>query len=206
MFLQKKIVTLFFADYDPRSDSLRINYYEIQGVAKTSKMDADSLLETSMDHELAHYRVDKLREELGLTSIMDTQYSRDLLKVYVAFIDSSEREQGETRFAFQNFVNMKRDDITTIVIDLMINEGISMYYERKGTEPIVTSYPTSIHNINSNNAFHRHVYFTGWDLMHSIIQEHGEKGIRYVLLHMPTIQEFENLQGYKKRILKELAQ
>jgi hypothetical protein len=190
--------------YIPWSDSLKLNYYNILRVATKNNLNIDSLTTTTINHELGHYKVDKIQERLGLKSLLDNQYSRDLMEIYLTFLKVSERDQGITKALFQNFVEIKHEELTTLIIDRMINEGIATYYEKPNNKPIESSWPISITNIQTYNDYDRYVFCTGWNLMYPIISKHKDKGIEYVLQNMPKNEEISNLQGYQKRILDEL--
>jgi len=159
-----------------------------------------------MRHEFAHYRVDKMQEKLGLKSEMENKYSRNLIEVYLGLLKLSEQEQGLSKDLFQILVDNKREDLTNILIDRIINEGIAKYYEDPSSKPVFTIWPMSIKDIKNSEEYNMHVYDVGRNLMRPIISAYGDKGIEYVLKNMPKYDDFSDLEGYQKKILKKLAE
>jgi len=192
--------------YSPWSDSLKINYYGIIRSSQRNNFSADSILARTMRHELAHYRVDKMQEKLGLESKMENKDSRNLIEAYLGLLQFSEQEQGLSKELFQSLIDNKCEDLTNILIDRIINEGIAKYYENPNFKPAFTVWPISIKNIKNSDEYNMHVYDVGWNLMRPIISAYGDKGIEHVLNNMPKYKDFSDLEGYQKMVLEELAE
>jgi len=64
----------------------------------------------------------------------------------------------------------------------------------------------SIKDIKNSEEYNMHVYDVGRNLMRPIISAYGDKGIEYVLKNMPKYDDFSDLEGYQKKILKKLAE
>jgi hypothetical protein len=196
----------FSAIYSPWSDSLKLNYYGIMRGCVKNYLNLDSLLSRIINHEKTHYRVDKMQEKLGLKSEVENRYSREILEEYLDKLNISEREQGSSRFSFQNFVSTNHEDLTNTILDKIVNEGIAKYYENPGSKPVFTVWPMSIKDIKNSDEYNMQVYDAGWNLMRPIISTYGEKGIEYVLKNMPKYDDFSDLEAYQKKILKELGE
>ncbi len=195
----------FLGMYAPWCDSLKIDYYNLLHITKINSLNSDSLLEKIINHELIHYRVDKLQEKLKIISITENQYSRDLMDNYFHFLSAIEREQSIIPSLFQDFVTSKREDLTNIMLDKMVNEGIVAYYDTPDVEPKETNWPTTINKIITYKQYDDYVYLTGKSLMYPILSTYKDKGLEYVLKNMPTSNDFSNLQGYQKKVLEELS-
>jgi hypothetical protein len=196
----------FLGAYSPWCDSLIINYDKIMKFSERGSLNPDSILKKIMKHELRHYKTDKMQEEFGQKSIVENAYSRELIALYVDLLQISEKEKGLSTVLFQSFVRKGGKDLTDIILDRMINEGISMYYDNPNFEPTVTAWPSSIRGIKSYEEYDRAIYYVGWDLMYPIISNHGEEGIEYVIKNMPKYEDFYDLKAYQKRIMKELEE
>ncbi|MGY4884178.1 MAG: hypothetical protein ACP5NZ_01210 [Nanobdellota archaeon] len=192
--------------YSPWSDSLKINYYGMQRACKENFRDLDSLLNKTMVHELAHHHVDKIQERLGLKSEMQNSYSRSLIEVYVGLLRLSEEDNGLHKIVFQNFVDKKCEDLTNILFDKIVNEGIARYYENPDTKPLLKIWPSSIKDIKNRKEYEKYIYDVGFNLMSPIISIHGDKGIEYVLKNMPKYEDFSNLEEYQKNVLEKLGE
>lgn len=203
--LPKDTSSGLFGIYSPWCDSLKLDYYKILRKAENNSLDLDSLLTLYMNHELGHYHVDKIQEKLGLKSPMENKYSRDSIEMYLKFLNTNEQKQDSASTLFQNFVDIKREDLTAILLDRIINEGIALYYENPGAKLPPASWSTSVNDIKTYGQYYMYVYSTGWNLMHPIISKYGHKGIEHVLKNMPRNEDFSDLQGYQKRVLEELA-
>ncbi|MGV8169697.1 MAG: hypothetical protein ACP5N3_06620 [Candidatus Nanoarchaeia archaeon] len=132
------------AIYSPWCDSLKLNYYEIMRSAERNSESFDSLLTKTMRQEFGHYRADKLNEEMGLKSAMEERYMRDLLQVYLNMLFENEKEPGKYNYMIEKFVDMKYEDLSTILLDKLVNEGIGLYYENPKLEPLAASWPLSV--------------------------------------------------------------
>jgi hypothetical protein len=196
----------FLGIYSPWCDSLKLNYHGIMRNCQRNNSNSDSLLTRIMRHELAHYRIDKMQEKIGIKSITEDKYPRDIVGVYLGLLKISEEEKGFSKVLFQNFVNTKHEDLTNILIDRIINEGAAKYYENLGIKPHLIIWPTSINEINSLSEYNNKIYSVGWGLMYPIISKYGNKGIEYVLKNMPKNEDFSNLEEYQKNALERLAE
>jgi hypothetical protein len=192
--------------YSSWCDSLKLNYYRIMQICQRTYSNSDSLLTRTMRHELAHYHTDKMQEKLGLKQINEEKHSMDLIQVYTGLLKISEKQKGFSEVLLQNFVNTKREDLTNLLIDRIINEGIATCYENLGAKPILTRWPTSINDIKNSDEYNMYIYGAGWNLMYPIISAHGNKGIEYVLKNMPKSSDFSNLEAYQKTILEKLTE
>jgi hypothetical protein len=201
--LPKDTLSGFFGIYSPWCDSLKLDYYNILRKTEKNSLSPDSLIARIMNHELGHCHVDEIQERLGLKSVMENKYSRDLLEEYLKLLNTNNQSMIDT--TFQKFLNTKNKDLTTILLDRMVNEGTALYYENPSIKPLHTSWPTSVNDIKAYNQYYMYIYSTGWNLMHPIISMYGDKGIEHVLKNMPRKEDFSDLQRYQKKILKELA-
>jgi hypothetical protein len=202
---KKEAVGLPFGSYYSWNNYFNLNHYKIVEFAKINSLNADSLEKRVVGHELGHYKVDKLREKLGLRSEIDDEYSRKLIDKYVEFLKLNEWNKPVASFTYGNFVNDNSEKLTKIMCDVMIREGMAMYLEDPYVEIIQSSWPTSIVAINGVEQYNRFVYCTSLNLVQPIISVYGEKGIEFILKNMPTVDEFGDLQEYQKKVLEELA-
>jgi hypothetical protein len=190
------------ASYGFWNDSLYLNYYEISRQTKGNLEKRDSIIAGTMRHELTHYRTDKLMERLGLKSKLDDEKSRAMLEIYGGMLSYGGEELSMKQAMLPGYLDMNRKEITEIILDKMVHEGIATYYENLGTEPRITYNIHSIDVIKSINSYYKVIYDMGWNLMYPIISRYGDKGIEHVLLNMPT--DFSDLKLYQQRILKDL--
>ena len=135
---------------------------------------------STLHHELAHYYMDKLSEQL---------VNRD----YPHFEDD---------MILEELIALK-----------LIYEGIATYVERKmngqGDSFTDNDWPKNLQGF----IFHPQlpypkneiIYDGGFHLVKPVIDQHGEKGIKYIMFNPPKEQEMLNLPLYQQRIMEELS-
>jgi len=139
-----------------------------------------STVKDTLNHELGHYYTDKLSERL-------TNHD------WPEYTD-----------------NMNMLEIMSIKL---ISEGTATYFERSMNEKEDTftdeKWPKALGGFFSSWELipkDEIVYSGGYHLVKPIIDQHGEKGIIYLMFNTPKISEMYNLPGYQQRILRELSQ
>lgn len=135
----------------------------------------------TIHHELAHYYLDMLSEQLV----------------------HADWPKYEDDMSLAQMLGIK-----------LISEGTATYIERRmnGQEDTFTDqdWPKSVQGF----VFHplmpvpksEIVYEGGFHLVKPIIDQYGEKGIKYLMFNPPKEQEILNLPLYQQRILEELSQ
>jgi hypothetical protein len=195
----------FLGLYNPEHDSLKLNYYNILKTAETIDENLDTLIARTMRHELAHYKVDKIREKFGIKAPIEDKYFKDLLEVYFAMLRLNEQEPGHYTSMINKFIKIKESDLKKALIDNLINEGVGTYYERFGQELVIKNiWLSSLGEIINISQYEITMSNTSKNLMYPIISKYGEKGIEYVVKNVPSEKDFSNLQEYQKKVLKKL--
>jgi hypothetical protein len=195
-----------WGEYYPARDSLNLNYYSIMDFCKETSMNPDSILAVTMQHELGHNHTDRIRERLGLKSILEDTLFSKTLGTYVYLLKLNEDKKEEHVTEFENFVNEFPVKLTDILLERMVEEGIGRYYENPSKIPYVGFWPISIKNIKNSSEYNRYLYTVGWGLMYPIISSYGDRGIEYVLKNMPKYGDFSDLKSYRNRVLEKLEE
>lgn len=134
----------------------------------------------TMHHELGHFFCDKLSENL--------------------------REK--------NWPNYRSADAYEEVSLKLISEGIATYIESKmnGEEDDFndSEWPTNLWEFYrlpfQSEVKSKFKYDGGFHLVKPIIDQHGSKGIEYLIFNTPERHEILDLPGYQQRILHELSE
>ncbi len=191
-------------NYSPWCDSLKLNYYLIMRKSREESTNPDSILERTMRHELTHYRVDKIEERIGVRSIINDKYFREIIQDYSFILKVGEPKEDSIKDFFRTFLYKGRKEITDIILDKMVNEGIAIYYDNVNIGPISKIPPLSLDMIKKSEDLDVFIYLYGLELMYPILKKYGEKGIESVLRNMPKYEDFSDLEGYQKRVMKKL--
>jgi len=89
----------------------------------------------------------------------------------------------------------------------IICEGIAEYFRRKSKDEEDTfkdsQWPKTLEEFE--NIDFVPFYTGGYHLVKPIIDRHGKKGIKYLILNPPEIQDLKDLLGYQKRALEDLS-
>lgn len=125
-----------------------------------------------VDHELAHFYCDKIKEKVFQNNYPIFYYCL-----------SDEERMGH----------------------ILINEGIAEYVENKmngeDEEPLsFQDWPSDVFQFTS-----KEIYQGGYALVKPIIDQHGKKGIQFLLFNPPTPKELFTPKKYQERILTGIA-
>ncbi|MDO8510974.1 MAG: hypothetical protein Q7S55_02310 [Nanoarchaeota archaeon] len=125
----------------------------------------------SVDHELAHFYCDKVKE-----------------------------------LVFQNRSPHFYFTDEELVSQLLVNEGIAEYVENKMNGEDEKPFSFQDWPSNLSQFRNKEIYQGGYAIVKPIIDQHGEKGIQFLLFNPPTLYELFTPEKYQERMLTSIAQ
>lgn len=152
---------------------------EIKNV-EVSSPGNDCYIKQVIDHELGHFYVDMLSENLGTGSWPQTLTENGTVDKNAIHIIGEGIAEYFGRSMNSHYDNFKDQEWPTKLEDFVNSDN-----------PSIPNY--------------RIWYDGGYHLVKPIIDEFGVKGIMYLMFHPPTEKELLDLQGYQKKILINLS-
>ena len=165
--------------YDPKKDVIYLPFGNsitpeenvTNTLATCLSLGALANIEEVINHELGHFYSDKLYESMGFGLGNWPSYSPD----------------GQ----------LTDDEIGT----KLISEGIAGYFEKtinnKEDKFRDSDWPKKREDFRDIHI----IYEGGFHLVKPIIGKHGKRGIEYLILNPPRVEDLENLPAYQSRIL-----
>jgi hypothetical protein len=107
------------------------------------------------------------------------------------------------------FYNFGRDP-TMMIRNEIIREGFAFYVETKMNNVVDkfkdSEWPNSIDGFFVNErAYQRYQYSGGAHLLRPIIDRFGNRGLEYVITHLPEKSDLIDLPGYQRRVIETLS-